>query len=179
VAATIDVYTGGPPGAWTRGTRTELFVQGTQPRGKRQVDPAGLLYSKQCGYGVIQPARAENRGAPASWLAAVNAWAARGGLGTSRWGTRGSIFTLAGKSSFGGRPAPGDSCSGGAARSPSSRGGDRDRGEADEGERDALEDRDRGRGDDRGGVDEGDRGPAPTCRPGTTNKPADCVIPLG
>ena len=42
VATTIDMYTGGAPGAWTRGTRTELFVKGTQPGGKNQVDPAGL-----------------------------------------------------------------------------------------------------------------------------------------
>ena len=34
VAATIDKYTGGAPGAWTRGTRTELFVAG-HPAGRQ------------------------------------------------------------------------------------------------------------------------------------------------
>ena len=94
VASTIDMYTGGAPGAWTRGTRTELFIQGTQPGGKREVDPPGLMYSRGCSYLAVQPARAENPGAPASWLAAVNAWAARGGLGTSQWGSRGSYFSI-------------------------------------------------------------------------------------
>ena len=110
VAATIDEYTGGTPGAWSRGTRTELFVQGTQPGGKNEVDPAGLMYSRDCSSSVVQPARAENPGAPASWLAAVNAWASRGGLGSSQWGSRGTYFGLAGKSSFGGPVAPGTSC---------------------------------------------------------------------
>jgi membrane peptidoglycan carboxypeptidase len=160
VAATIDTFTGGAPGAWTRGTRTELFVQGTQPGGRHQVDPPGLLYSKACGYGVIQPARAENKGAPASWRAAVDSWAARGGLGRSRWGSRGSYFTMAGKSSFGGRPAAGDSCAGDATRTTSPNGPSGG-----------------GGGNDRGGG--GGVGPAPTCRPGTTNKPPDCVIPVG
>ena len=81
VAATIDAYTGGTPGPWTRGTRTELFIPGTQPGAKREVDPPGLMYSRDCSVWVVQPARAENPGAPASWLAAVNAWASRGGLG--------------------------------------------------------------------------------------------------
>ena len=99
-------YTGGTPGAWTRGTRAELFVQGTQPGGKREVDPAGLMYSRDCSSSVVQPARAENPGAPASWLAAVNAWASRGGLGSSQWGSRGTYFGLAGKSSFRGSGAP-------------------------------------------------------------------------
>lgn len=64
VAATIDAYTGGEPGAWTRSTRTELFVQGTQPGGKKQVDPPGLMYPRGCSSSVVQPVRAENPGHP-------------------------------------------------------------------------------------------------------------------
>ena len=41
VASTIDMYTGGAPGAWTRGTRTELFIQGTQPERQARGRPAG------------------------------------------------------------------------------------------------------------------------------------------
>jgi len=92
VAAQIDRNTGGAPGAWTRGTITELFVKGTQPGGKRQVDPAGLIYSGGC----VVPAQAENPGAPASWSAAVNAWAARGGRGGSQWDSSGAYSGAAG-----------------------------------------------------------------------------------
>jgi membrane peptidoglycan carboxypeptidase len=159
VAATIDAYTGGAPGAWTRATRTELFIQGTQPGGKREVDPAGLIYSRDCSISVVQPARAENPGAPASWLAAVNAWASRGGLGSSQWGSRGSYFSLAGKSSFGGPVAPGDSCSIAAPRT----------GEPSKDEP--------GSGNDSPGEDEPPQA-APTCRPGFTDKPAGCVVPI-
>ncbi len=160
VASTIDQYTGGAPGAWTRGTRTELFVQGTQPGGKREVDPPGLMYSRGCSVSVVQPARAENPGAPASWLAAVNAWASRGGLGTSQWGSRGSYFSLAGKSSFGGPVASGDSCSIAAPRSA-------------EPSKDEP-----GSEDDSPGGGKPPPQAAPTCRPGFTDKPAGCVVPI-
>jgi hypothetical protein len=133
-------------------------VQGTQPGGKREVDPPGLMYSRGCSTSVVQPARAENPGAPASWLAAVNAWASRGGLGSSQWGSRGSYFSLAGKSSFGGPVAPGDSCSIAAPRT----------GEPTNDEP--------GSGNDSPGEDEPPQA-APTCRPGFTDKPAGCVVP--
>jgi penicillin-binding protein 1A len=156
VAATIDMYTGGAPGPWTRGTRTELFIQGTQPGGKREVDPAGLMYSRGCPSSVVQPARAENPGAPASWLAAVNAWASRGGLGTSQWGSRGSYFTMAGKSSFGGPVASGTDCY--AAPRTTTPTDDGDDGEERPGDDDQLP-------------------AAPTCRPGFTDRPVGCVVP--
>ena len=77
------------------------------------------MYSRDCSFSVVQPARAENPGAPASWLAAVNAWASRGGLGSSQWGSRGTYFGLAGKSSFGGPVAPGHQLRRAALRTPS------------------------------------------------------------
>jgi penicillin-binding protein 1A len=158
VAATIDMYTGGAPGPWTRGTRTELFIQGTQPGGKREVDPAGLMYSRGCSSSVVQPVRAENPGAPASWIAAVNAWASRGGLGTSQWGSRGSYFTLAGKSSFGGPVAAGSDCFAAPRDTAPTEDGDEEE-------------------DDRG--PDGDRPPAaPTCRPGFTDRPLGCAVPI-
>lgn len=158
VSETIDMYTGGAPGAWTHGTLTELFVQGTQPGGKREVDPPGLMYSRGCSSSVVQPVRAENPGAPASWLAAVNAWASRGGLGTSQWGSRGSYFTMAGKSSFGGPVASGDDCYVAPRTTTPTK--------------DAQTPV-----DDGGGLKPPEA--APTCRPGFTDKPAGCVIPLG
>jgi membrane peptidoglycan carboxypeptidase len=164
VSATIDAYTGGAPGAWTRGTRTELFVAGTQPGGRNEVDPAGLMYSRGCSASIVQPARAENPGAPATWLAAVNAWAARGGLGTSQWGSRGSYFTMAGKSSFGGSVAAGTSCDASPRTTTPTT-------EADDSE---------GPRQGGGNGQPGDKPPtpAPTCRPGFTDKPAGCVVPI-
>src|SRR6185369_8042214 len=41
VRATIDAWTGGAPGPWTRDTVTEWFIDGTQPGGSRQVDELG------------------------------------------------------------------------------------------------------------------------------------------
>ena len=108
VTATIDRFTGGQPGSVDAGTVQEIFIEGTQPGGRREVDPPGLLYG--CGGGVVMPLRAENPGAPASWVAAVNSWAAR------RVGSRGldgavkTTFALAGINSFGGPTAPGTGC---------------------------------------------------------------------
>ena len=45
VTATIDAWSGGKPGPWTRETRKEFFVRGTQPTARNAVDKAGLLYS--------------------------------------------------------------------------------------------------------------------------------------
>jgi membrane peptidoglycan carboxypeptidase len=157
VAATIDKYSGGAPGPWTRGTMTELFIKGTQPGGKRQVDEAGLIYSRGCGSFWVQPARAENPGAPDSWYAAVNAWASKGGLGTSQWGTRGTYFGMAGKNSFGGPVGPGTNCSG-----PASTDKDEDKTKV---------------GSSSSSTGGGSSNPVP-CKAGTTNKPPGCVVVL-
>jgi membrane peptidoglycan carboxypeptidase len=59
------------------GTRTELFVRGTQPGGAKQVDP-----SFSCG----SITGLENPGA--TWSSsAINSWAARGVGSSSLWGT--------------------------------------------------------------------------------------------
>ncbi|HLB44788.1 MAG TPA: transglycosylase domain-containing protein, partial [Candidatus Limnocylindrales bacterium] len=49
VQATIDMWSGGAPGPWTRDTRLEWFIDGTQPGGASEVDQAGLLYRQMCG----------------------------------------------------------------------------------------------------------------------------------
>ena len=62
----------------TGGTRTELYVRGTQPGGSNQVD------NVSCGSSIIS---LENPGAPSDWLASVSAWASRGVGGVSQWGS--------------------------------------------------------------------------------------------
>jgi membrane peptidoglycan carboxypeptidase len=168
VEVTIDKYTGGAPGPWTRGTTRELFVQGTQPGGKRQVDPPGLLYGG-CS-GLVQPLRAENPGAPAHWVAAVNAWASRGVGSVGRYGTVKTTFGLAGITSFGGTTAAGTSCSGAStdtssssSSSSSSSGGSSSGGSS-------------GGGSTKPKPKPKPK-PAPTCRPGSTTKPPGCTIP--
>jgi len=49
VQATIDAFSGGKPGKWTRSTKKEWFITGTEPGSKGAVDKAGLLYDKRCG----------------------------------------------------------------------------------------------------------------------------------
>ena len=73
--ATIDAWTGGRPGAWTKNTTREYFAAGTQPGGASAVDPAGLLYSRRCGTWQVDPVKAEL--GPASWDADVANWLSR------------------------------------------------------------------------------------------------------
>ena len=73
--ARIDAWSGGRPGPWTRDTRNEWFIAGTQPGGKRAVDPDGLLYSRSCGGWRVDPVKAE-RG-PAAWRVDVADWLRR------------------------------------------------------------------------------------------------------
>ncbi len=65
VKATIDAWTGGAPGPWTKDTISEWFIKGTQPGGSDQVDPPGLLYDDSCGTWSVDPIKAD-RG-PSSW----------------------------------------------------------------------------------------------------------------
>ncbi len=65
VTATIDAWSGGKPGPWTRETRKEYFVRGTQPAAKNAVDEAGLLYSVNCGGWRVDPVKAEL--GPSAW----------------------------------------------------------------------------------------------------------------
>jgi membrane peptidoglycan carboxypeptidase len=110
VTATIDAWSGGKPGAWTRDRKKELFRAGTEPGGKRQVDRRGLLYSRACGTWVVDPVKAEL--GPRAWDRDVRDWLARARRGTGvegRYDSRTAYFW--GKSSWGGRlagpcPAP-------------------------------------------------------------------------
>ena len=73
VRATIDAWTGGKPGPWTRDTTTEWFIAGTQPGARKAIDPDGLLYSATCGSWRVDPLKAEL--GPSSWDADVADWA--------------------------------------------------------------------------------------------------------
>jgi membrane peptidoglycan carboxypeptidase len=75
VRRTIDAWTGGRPGPWTRSVTSELFINGTQPGGNRVVDPTGLLYTRACGGWRVDPLKAEL--GPTSWNADVRNWTAR------------------------------------------------------------------------------------------------------
>ncbi len=81
VRATIDAWTGGRPGPWTRATTSEWFIDGTQPGARKAIDIDGLLYSQTCGSWRVDPLKAEL--GPISWDADVADWArrARGGPG--------------------------------------------------------------------------------------------------
>ena len=81
VQATIDAWSGGAPGPWTRRTTNEWFLVGTQPGASGQVDKNGLLYSRSCGGWAVDPVGAEP--GPQSWVPDVEDWVrrARGGPG--------------------------------------------------------------------------------------------------
>ena len=75
VQATIDAWTGGAPGPWTRETVREWFITGTQPGGSREVDQAGLLYARSCGGWRVDPLKAEL--GPRAWDGDVANWLSR------------------------------------------------------------------------------------------------------
>jgi membrane peptidoglycan carboxypeptidase len=75
VQATIDAWTGGAPGPWTRGTVKEWFISGTQPGTRGAIDPPGLLYTPSCGGWRVDPLKAEL--GPSSWDGADAGWLAR------------------------------------------------------------------------------------------------------
>ena len=92
VKATIDRWTGGRPGSWTRATTREWFIDGTQPGARHAVDEPGLLYARSCGGWVVDPVKAERveawRDDVASWLRrARRGVGVRGEFGsrTARW----------------------------------------------------------------------------------------------
>jgi peptidoglycan glycosyltransferase len=108
VAATIDAWSGGTPGPWTRDTRTEYFIDGTQPGAAGQIDPAGLLYNQTCGRWFVDIANAEAQlGEPQRWLDADIDWMnrARRGVGI-RGDTGGRTAHLFGREDWGGYIAP-------------------------------------------------------------------------
>lgn len=148
VRETIDAYSGGKPGSWTRQTTTEWFLTGTQPSRKDAIDRPGLIYSDGC----VDPLKAENPGAPSTWKNAVRDWmsrARRGAYVRGRWGTRTAYFW--GRSSWGGYIA---SPEGGCAPPPPEK-----------------------TKPPKGQPTPTPGAPAPTCRPGSTTKPPGCVVP--
>jgi len=108
VKATIDAWSGGKPGPWTKARTTAWFIAGTQPDAKNAIDPDGLLYSQACGGYRVDLVKAEL--GPSSWDSADADWMrrARSGPGRiSQWGTRTAYFWK--QSSWGGQIA--GSCS--------------------------------------------------------------------
>jgi membrane peptidoglycan carboxypeptidase len=83
VSATIDAWSGGRPGGWTRDTTKEWFIKGTQPGARKAIDKDGLLYRQACGGWRVDPVKAEL--GPAAWRADVQDWLrrARRGVGVS------------------------------------------------------------------------------------------------
>ncbi len=75
VRATIDAWTGGKPGPWTRDTVSEWFISGTQPGAARAIDPPGLLYTRSCGGWRVDPVKAEL--GPRAWDDDVANWLGR------------------------------------------------------------------------------------------------------
>jgi hypothetical protein len=101
VRATIDRWSGGDPGPWTRGTVKEYFIAGTQPDAKNAVDEDGLLYDRGCGGWVVDPVKAEL--GPERWDDDVANWHARARHGVGTRGPLGSTIAYwYGASSWGG-----------------------------------------------------------------------------
>jgi membrane peptidoglycan carboxypeptidase len=88
VQATIDRWSGGAPGPWTRETRQEWFIDGTQPGAAGQVDQPGLLYAQPCGW-AVDVVKAEL--GPDAWKTDDADWADRASRGvgvTGQYDTR-------------------------------------------------------------------------------------------
>jgi membrane peptidoglycan carboxypeptidase len=109
VSATIDAYSGGAPGPWTRKTVQEYFLSGTQPGSRGAIDKPGLLYSQKCGMWMVDPVKAEPR---ERWKDDVRDWARRArrgqGVASRVFGT--ITLHLEDRSSFGGPVTDGGGC---------------------------------------------------------------------
>ncbi len=101
ISATIDAWSGGRPGPWTRDKVKEWFIRGTQPGARKAIDPDGLLYRIGCGSWRVDPVKAElGRDA---WKVDVADWLRRAHRGTGvtgRHDSRTAYFW--GESSWGG-----------------------------------------------------------------------------
>jgi membrane peptidoglycan carboxypeptidase len=109
VATTIDAFSGGAPGPWTKQTTQEYFLSGTQPGSRGAIDKPGLLYSQRCGGWMVDPAKAEPE---RDWRPYVRDWARRAqrGQGVAS-GTFGTItLHLENRDSFGGQVTDGGPC---------------------------------------------------------------------
>ncbi len=97
----IDAFSGGSPGPWTRATTHELFIAGTQPGARHEIDQAGLLYTRACGRWAVDPLKAEL--GPAAWNGDVRDWMRRARAGVGVRGKLGSrTGYLLGRHSWGG-----------------------------------------------------------------------------
>jgi membrane peptidoglycan carboxypeptidase len=106
VEATIDAWSGGKPGSWTRDRVDEWFIKGTQPGAKDQIDPAGLLYVEMCDGWFVDITKVEPD-APPRWQAANAGWMARARRGAGVRGDAGSDTAyLFGRDDWGGTLAP-------------------------------------------------------------------------
>jgi membrane peptidoglycan carboxypeptidase len=101
VKETIDRWSGGKPGPWTRERISEWFIKGTEPGATHQVDQAGLLYSRGCAGWMVDPVKAEL--GPQRWRADVQDWVRRAHRGTGVKGAYGSRTAYwFGRSNWGG-----------------------------------------------------------------------------
>jgi membrane peptidoglycan carboxypeptidase len=151
VRTSIDAWSGGRPGPWTRDTTKEWFIRGTQPGARRAIDDDGLLYRVACGSWRVDPLRAEL--GPASWRDDVANWMARARRGAGVTGRHGSSTAY-----FWGERSWGGSIAGSCVRRRDEGGGRRD---------------DRGGGGEQGGGNGGgdkDRKPP---KPETTPPPPE------
>jgi peptidoglycan glycosyltransferase len=109
VRATIDAYTGGRPGPWTRSTTSEWFLAGTQPGARGEIDKAGLLYTQRCGTWMVDPVKGEPE---RNWRPFVRDWARRAqrgqGVASRIFGT--VTLHLYDRNSFGGPVTAGGPC---------------------------------------------------------------------
>ena len=109
VASTIDMWSGGAPGPWTRDTRVEYFIEGTQPGGIREVDEPGLLYRQMCNRWFVDIVKVEQGRAPERWILADIDWMDRARRGPGRRGEHNSSTAyLRGRHDWGGFIAPVD-----------------------------------------------------------------------
>jgi len=105
VKATIDAWSGGKPGPWTRAKTTAWFIAGTQPGARKAIDPDGLLYSRSCGGYRVDLVKAEL--GPAGWDADVADWMRRARGGPGRMGQYDSRTAYFWKQSSWGGPIAG------------------------------------------------------------------------
>ncbi len=109
VASTIDLWSGGAPGPWTRETRVEYFIEGTQPGGEREVDERGLLYRQMCNRWFVDIVQVEQGRAPERWILADIDWMDRARRGPGRRSVNNSATSyLFGRRDWGGFIAPVD-----------------------------------------------------------------------
>ncbi len=106
VRATIDAWSGGAPGPWTRATIDEWFLQGTQPGGEDQVDEPGILYVNMCDGWYVDLTQVEPD-APERWQLALADWMDRARRGRNVRGEHGTRTDyLFRRSDWGGPLAP-------------------------------------------------------------------------